>query len=292
MDLSIIVPVYNGEKTIPELYRRIGNALTRSISYEIVFVNDFAKDNSWQVIQELIEADPSEVRGFRLNRNYGQHNAVLYGMTKAYGKLIVTLDEDLQHDPQYIKDLINTQKAGDFDVVYAKFEKLQHPGIRVKTSETLRVFLKVIIPGLYPDYSPYRLIKKEMAEKISILKSSYTFIDGYIGLTTNKISNVTVKHCKRINGESSYSFFKLLKHGALILIAYSKIKTCILFSTLIIGLATIGLNILNQKENNSLTWKVLIFFLSVGILFLILSLFAGMLHRSLLHKNIMPVEFK
>jgi undecaprenyl-phosphate 4-deoxy-4-formamido-L-arabinose transferase len=292
MDLSVIVPVYNGEKTLPELYQRIRNALDRKYVYEILFIYDFGKDNSWMVIQELIYSDPSIVRSFHLKRNYGQHNAILYGMTRAHGNLIVTLDEDLQHDPEYIKDLISEQKEGDFDVVYGKFEKLQHQGMRVRTSEMLRLILKVFVPGLYPYYSPYRLIKKEVAGKISGLKNSYTFVDGYIGWTTNKISNVPVKHFKRADGESSYSYFKLLKHAIFIIVSYSKVKTWLLFTSLVLNLAAIGFYKFNQEGNSTFIGKTTVVLFSAGITLLFLALIAEILHHSSLCRNTKPVELK
>jgi glycosyltransferase involved in cell wall biosynthesis len=292
MDISVIVPVYNGEKTLKELYRRIRTALDGKFIFEVLFVYDFGKDNSWMVIKELIDTDPSVVRGFYLKRNYGQHNAILFGITKAQGDFIVTLDEDLQHDPEDIKSLIYEQREGNYDVVYGRFEKLRHPGVRVRTSEMLRLMLKTFVPDLYPDYSPYRLIKKEIAWKISGLKNSYTFIDGYIGWTTNKISNVPVKHFIRSDGKSSYSYLKLLKHAIFIIIAYSKTKTWVLLISLLLNLTAFILFIINRKGDFISIDKAAVILIAVGITLLFLSLLAEIIHRSTFSNNTMPVELK
>ncbi|HBE42461.1 MAG TPA: glycosyltransferase, partial [Bacteroidales bacterium] len=222
MDLTVIVPVYQGEKTIRELYNRIKKTLNGKFNYEIIFIYDSGKDNSWGIIRELISSDPSIVRGFRLIRNYGQHNASLFGMTKAHGDLIITMDEDLQHDPNHIPDLIAKQRTGDFDVVYGKFNRVQHSFTRKWASKLLRKLLILFVPGIHPDYSSFRLLKRSMAERINIIKNSYNFIDGSIGRNTEKIATVEVEHNRRTAGQSSYSFFKLLKHALFILLGYSK----------------------------------------------------------------------
>jgi glycosyltransferase involved in cell wall biosynthesis len=292
MDLSVIIPVFNGEKTLPELYRKIRSTLDSRYVYEILFVYDCGKNNSWKVIQELTNSDPSICRGFHLKRNYGQHNALIFGMTKAQGDFIITLDEDLQHDPENIHDFINKQKEGDFDVVYGKFEKLQHEGMRIRTSEILRNMLKRIIPGLYPYYSPYRLIKRETATKICKLKNSYPFIDGYIGWTTDKISDVTVNHLKRVNGSSSYSYYKLLKHATLIIVAYTKAKNCLLVVSSALILVAFVIKILSKHLVNSYSGSVSISTLTTGIILFFIAISMGIFNYCSSRRNEKPVEIK
>jgi undecaprenyl-phosphate 4-deoxy-4-formamido-L-arabinose transferase len=292
MELSVIIPVYNGEKTLQELNRRIKDELNPEFSYEVIYVYDCGKDQSWEIIKELISSDPQHVRGCHLKRNYGQHNAILFGMTKAQGELIITMDEDLQHDPGYIRNLIKTQRERNYDVVYGKFEKLQHPGMRVRTSEMLRKLLKISVPDIYPDYSPYRLMKKSIADKISALKNSYSFIDGYIGWTTENINCISVKHFKRADGISSYSYFKLIKHAVFIAIAYSKIKTSLLFTSLAFNLLAIGLYIMDQRKNDLINNKFIVLLFSAGVIILLIGLLAEILHYGNLRLNNRPVEIE
>jgi len=97
--LSVVVPVYGSEKTLPELIRRIDEVLGEEYKpYEIILVNDGSPDNSWSVITSEVERYPS-VRGIQLMRNYGQHNALLAGIRSARYEIIVTLDDDLQNPP-------------------------------------------------------------------------------------------------------------------------------------------------------------------------------------------------
>lgn len=104
--ISVIIPVYRSQTTLPELHRRIVAALEPvEPSFEIIMVEDCGGDDSWKVIQEIEKAD-SRIRGIQLARNYGQHNALLCGIRAARGQIIVTLDDDLQNPPEEIPKLL------------------------------------------------------------------------------------------------------------------------------------------------------------------------------------------
>ena len=290
MKISVIVPVYNGEKTIRELFRRISAELDSSFQYEVIFVYDCGKDKSWEVITELIESYPEHVKGFHLARNYGQHNAILYGIKKSSGDFIVTLDEDLQHDPAYLKPLIRKQQEGNYDVVYAVFNNLAHPRLRDITSQMLRWLLKLTVPGIFPDYSPYRIIRKETAEDITRLKRSYTFIDGYLGWVTRKFGTIKAKHFRRTNGNSSYSLYKLIKHAALIEIVYSPLKKRILFTALGLNFFSLILIIAGKKiaySNGCIIAGLITGF--AGLSLLLIGLLAEGIHYRKLRTNPEPM---
>src|SRR6187397_742169 len=115
--LSVVVPVYGGARTLPELVSRLLAALPAlAREFEIVLVNDASPDDSWRVIQELAAVHPA-VRGIDLMRNYGQHNALLCGIRSARHALVVTLDDDLQNRPEDIGALLQALTP-DVDVVY------------------------------------------------------------------------------------------------------------------------------------------------------------------------------
>ena len=115
--ISVVTPVYNGEGSVAELCRRLGEVLPQlALEHEIILVNDGSRDRSWDVISELSSRSPA-VRGFNLMRNYGQHNALLCGIRAAKYDVIVTMDDDLQHPPEAIAQLLARLDEG-FDVVY------------------------------------------------------------------------------------------------------------------------------------------------------------------------------
>jgi len=292
MDLSVVIPVYNGGKTIPELCRKVKEELGANYTYEIIFVHDYGRDNSWPVITEIINRNPDTVRGFKLSKNYGQHNAILFGIKEAMGDFIITLDEDLQHNPAFISKLLKKQKEGDFDVVYARFKELKHPGLRIRTSELLRRVLKIIVPGIFPYYSPYRLLKRNVAKQITFLKNSYTFIDGYLGMKTESFGYIDAEHFKRLDGVSSYSYYKLFRHAIMIAFAYSPLKRWILTSALVFNALSIGCYLSYGIISGSSTIRILCMLSGfIGIILLLIGLIAEAIHYRGTKTNIMPVAF-
>lgn len=228
--LSIIIPVYNGEKTIEELYQRIKKILAGKEKFEVIFVFDCGSENSWEKIKKLQSKDPEHIRGYHLKTNYGQHNATLFGINKSKGDFIVTMDEDLQYAPDDIFQLLGKQKAGNFDVVYGNLYRRKQIQIRTVFSFLLSKLLIIIIPGLNPHYSSFRLIKKEIANRMKEGNYYYIFLDGILFRLTHNISSITVNHHKSKIGESSYTFHKLLLHILNVINFYSSLKTWLIIS--------------------------------------------------------------
>ncbi len=115
-DISVVIPVYNSKSSLNELLERITKTLT-NYNHEIILVDDGSKDGSWGEIVELKKAYNSSLKAARLKRNYGQHNAIICGFSLAKGKFIVTMDDDLQHPPEEILKLIETQKTTHSEIV-------------------------------------------------------------------------------------------------------------------------------------------------------------------------------
>lgn len=290
--LSIIIPVYNGEKTIEELYQRIKKALYGKEDFEVIFVFDCGPDNSWEKIKRLQSEDPGHIRGFHLKTNYGQHNAILFGITKSIGDFILTMDDDLQHNPDDILQLKEKQKEGDYDVVYGNFNRRKQNQIRTLFSFLLRKLLIIVIPGLNPHYSPLRLIKKEIADGMKEVHNYYVFLDGILIRLTHNISSVSVNHNESKIGESSYTFNKLLLHALNVIIFYSSLKTW-----LIISAAVLILPYFFIKHSNNLFHldmdciKLFQYIAGFGLLTLFFGLAAQIIYyfqrrRFLIHKTV------
>jgi len=223
MKLSVIIPVFRGGDIIKGLFEKTNSTLIEKFEYEVLFVCDGCDYRSQSVLEELNEHYSDHIKIFYFARNYGQHRAIQFGFGKATGDFVITMDEDLQHNPEDILKLVSKQQEGGYDIVYGKFNMLRHKGIRNKMSVLLRKTLKYFIPGLCDNYSPYRLIKREIAIKASTMVSSYTFIDDYLSKFTRNIAYTHINHHNRPEGESSYTFLKLCKHGVRILFSYSKL---------------------------------------------------------------------
>ncbi len=220
---SIIIPVYNGEQTVENLYTRIKQFFTDKYLYEVIFVYDCGKDNSWEVLLKIKMQNPQNVKLIRLSRNYGQHNALICGFEYAKGDFIVTMDEDLQHAPEDIQKLIDKQKEMDYDVVYGKYEIRNHSRFRNAGSSMLKRIIDVGIPDIHPDYSAFRLIKAGIAKSCITMRNSYTFLDGYISWITTNCSSCIVSHSERQGGVSAYTFSKLINHTINIFVTFSNL---------------------------------------------------------------------
>ena len=131
--LSVVVPVYRSQATLPELHRRLVAALEPvEPSFEILLVEDCGGDDSWSVIQSLAAAD-SRVRGIQLSRNFGQHAATICGFAQAHGQWIATLDDDLEQAPENLPDLYRKAREGH-DLVYGVYPQRSHKTWRNATS--------------------------------------------------------------------------------------------------------------------------------------------------------------
>ena len=220
---SIIIPVYNGEQTVEKLYDRIKQFFADKYNYEVIFVYDCGKDNSWEVLLKIKMQNPQNVKLIRLSRNYGQHNALICGFEYAKGDFIVTMDEDLQHAPEDIQKLIDKQNEMDYDVVYGKYEIRNHSGFRNAGSSMLKKIIDVGVPDIHPDYSAFRLIKAGIAKSCITMRNSYTFLDGYISWITTNCSSCIVSHSERQGGVSAYTFSKLINHTINIFVTFSNL---------------------------------------------------------------------
>jgi undecaprenyl-phosphate 4-deoxy-4-formamido-L-arabinose transferase len=180
-NISVVIPVYNSQKTLIELTQRIMTAMQAICShYEIILVNDGSRDDSWKMIQSLMAQHPSLIRGFNLMRNYGQHNALLCGIRAAQYEITVTMDDDLQHMPEEIHKLIEKMDEG-FDVVYGIPEKLVHSLWRNFSSKASKYFLaKVLNINRIKYMSSFRAFKTDLRRSFAGFNSPNVIIDALL----------------------------------------------------------------------------------------------------------------
>jgi glycosyltransferase involved in cell wall biosynthesis len=279
--ISIIVPVYNGEKTILSLFNSIKNVFDtqlKEVSFQVIFVYDCGNDNSWEKIVDIKQNNSAKVKAIKLSRNYGQHNAIICGIKNAESDFIITMDEDLQHDPSYIVQLIEEQKSGNYDVVYAKYKERKHNFFRNFTSWVMNSLLMAGIPNLHPHYSSYRLIKTEIAKECTKMRNSYTFLDGYLSWLTKKVSSIEIEHKERPIGESSYSIGRLVNHSLNIFFTFSDLPFKLFtFASTTIFLFTFSYStyiVVRKILYNDIPsgYSSIIIFLGIGLGFLLLGL--------------------
>jgi len=221
--ISVIVPVYFGEKTLPDLVKRLEVVLGEAADqYEIILVNDGSTDHSWEVISELAQKF-STVRGINLMRNFGQHNALLAGIRSASFDLCVTMDDDLQHDPALIPVLLAKLEEG-YDVVYGSPLAEKHGLWRDLASVITKATLATVMNAASARHvSALRIFYTRLRDAFEQYNGPAVSIDVLLTWGTSRFGYVEVKHEKRMIGESHYTFRKLVTHALNLMTGFSTI---------------------------------------------------------------------
>jgi glycosyltransferase involved in cell wall biosynthesis len=219
MNLSVVVPVYRGEKYVEPLVTRLSKALPAfAEKYEVILVNDGSSDGSWGVIEQLAKKYPW-VRGFRLMRNYGQHNATLCGVRLARYEVIVTMDQDLQHPPEDIPLLLAELEKG-FDVVYGSPRKLPQSFIRnLLTANIKRILANIMGVPSVKNISAFRAFPAHLRSAFDNFQSPTMILDVLLSWGTTRFTSVQVDIAEARN--SNYNFAALVDMSLLILVGYS-----------------------------------------------------------------------
>ena len=208
VDYSVVVPVYNSENSLLELFERTKAMFgTLGKTFEVIFVDDCSRDRSWQVLSQLKSQHPAEVVAVRLARNFGQHNATLCGFHQVRGDFVVTMDDDLQLAPEDIPSLIEEQKRSGADLVYGYFGKKQHGLVQNLGSFAIRKAFEITF-GAKGKGSSFRLISASLIEKVKSHRQSFVYIDGLLFWYTQFVSRTPVSHAPRREGKSGYTLFK------------------------------------------------------------------------------------
>ncbi len=222
-EYSVIVPVYNSEQTLGELYDRTAAVFASGgYSFEMVFVDDFSQDKSWEVLVQLKKLHPETITAIKLAKNFGQHNAIFCGMEHAQGELMITIDDDLQIPPEEITKLIQVFHDKDADLVYGYFGKKKHSLIRNLGSYFIKKSSRILLnsPG---EGSSFRLITRSLAVNILKHQQHFMYIDELFLWYTSNIAFTEVKHQKRAVHRSGYSTWKLFQLSANIVIYYTAV---------------------------------------------------------------------
>lgn len=221
MDISIVVPVYNSEKSLPELVQRLAAVLPGLANqYELILVNDGSPDRSWEKICELANRY-AWVRGIDLMRNYGQHNALLCGIRQARFPITITMDDDLQHPPEKLHLLLEKLAEG-WDVVYGKPAQEKHNLWRDLASQITKLALQSAMGAeTARNISALRVFRTHLRDAFAQFQGPYPSIDVLLTWGTVRFSAVTVQHEQRRYGESNYTFGKLVRHAMNMMTGFS-----------------------------------------------------------------------
>jgi undecaprenyl-phosphate 4-deoxy-4-formamido-L-arabinose transferase len=210
--LSIVVPVYNGAGTVGDLGGAL-RALDIPGGLEIVLVVDGSPDNSLDVCKQLAAAPGPPVTVLSLSRNYGEHNAVMAGLSRARGAYAITMDEDLQNPPGEVKRLFEYARDGRYDAVYTYYGEKKHAAWRNLGSRFTNWCADRLIDkprGLY--LSSFRCLSAFVCEHIvATYEGPYPYVDGLIFQVTQNVGRLQVRHLPRIEGRSNYTLARLFR---------------------------------------------------------------------------------
>lgn len=219
--LSLVVPVFRSRDTLLELHRRITAAVEPlDPGFELVLVEDGGGDGSWEVIEALSRRHP-RVRGLKMARNYGQHNALLCGIRAARGEVVVTLDDDLQNPPEEIAVLLAKLDEGN-DVVYGKPRQERHGFLRDQASRITKLALQGAMGAeTAANVSAFRAFRTRLREAFADYRSPTVNMDVLLTWGTTRFAAVIVRHDERQVGASGYTLRKLITHALNMMTGFS-----------------------------------------------------------------------
>ncbi|HRN16457.1 MAG TPA: glycosyltransferase family 2 protein [Xylanibacter oryzae] len=207
MDISVIVPLYNEEESLPELYAWIERVMkANNFTFEVIFINDGSTDRSWEIIEELSKKSEN-VRGIKFRRNYGKSPALFCGFKQADGDVVITMDADLQDSPDEIPGLYKMIKTDGYDLVSGYKQKRYDPPSKTIPTKLFNSTARKIsgIKNLHDFNCGLKAYRKAVVKNIEVYGEMHRYIP-YLAKNAgfNKIGEKVVQHQPRKYGKSKF----------------------------------------------------------------------------------------
>lgn len=210
VELSVVIPVFNGSDSIGPLVEEI-HVLLNGRRFEVLLVNDGSSDASERVGCELAERHPDTVSFLQLARNFGEHHAVLAGLRASAGDYVVVLDDDGQNPPAEAIRLFEHAKNAKLDVVYGRYLQRKHSRFRMLGSwlnDKAANWALHKPRGLY--LSSFKVMSRFLVDELCKYSGAFPYLDGMIFRITDRVGQVDVMHCERKSGRSGYTLGRLV----------------------------------------------------------------------------------
>ena len=207
MDITVVIPLYNEEESLPELHAWIKRVMENNqFSYEIIFINDGSTDHSWNVIEDLAHKD-SNVKGIKFRRNYGKSPALYCGFAEAEGDVVITMDADLQDSPDEIPALYRMIKEENYDLVSGYKQKRYDPLSKTLPTKLFNATARKIsgIHNLHDFNCGLKAYKKDVVKNIEVYGEMHRYIP-YLAKNAgfDRITEKVVQHQARKYGKSKF----------------------------------------------------------------------------------------
>jgi undecaprenyl-phosphate 4-deoxy-4-formamido-L-arabinose transferase len=208
--ISLVIPAYNEEATLPHLMKRIRPVMEKmGRKYEIIFIDDGSRDKTLAVLKSFLTQP--EVRVVELTRNYGQHAAIFSGFSVVKGDIVVTLDADLQNPPEEIPNLVRVMEEGDFDVVGTIRKQRKDSIFRRLASRLINKVARKITKVNMNDWGcMLRAYRRSVVEQMVDCHEQSTFIPALATYFAKRVTEIEVAHDERHAGQSNYPLRKLI----------------------------------------------------------------------------------
>ncbi len=218
MDISVVIPLYNEDESLPELYEWIERVMAaNNFSFEVIFVNDGSTDQSWEVISKLAERS-EHVKGIKFRRNYGKSPALYCGFKEAQGDVVITMDADLQDSPDEIPELYRMIKEEGYDLVSGYKQKRHDPLSKTIPTKLFNATARKVsgIKNLHDFNCGLKAYRREVVKNIEVFGEMHRFIP-YLAKNAgfSKIGEKVVHHQKRQYGKSKFMGWNRFVNGYL-----------------------------------------------------------------------------
>ena len=222
MDISVVVPLYNEEESLPELFTWIDRVMkTNGFSYEVIFINDGSTDRSWQVIEEL-QAKSEKIRGIKFRRNYGKSPALYCGFEQAQGDVVITMDADLQDSPDEIPELYRMIMQDGYDLVSGWKQKRYDPLSKTLPTKLFNATARKVsgIKNLHDFNCGLKAYRNEVIKNIEVYGEMHRYIP-YLAKNAgfDKIGEKVVHHQARKFGKTKFGGLNRFVNGYLDLLS-------------------------------------------------------------------------
>ena len=219
MDISVVIPLYNEDESIPELYAWIERVMKANhFTFEVIFINDGSTDRSWDIITELHQKQPEQVKGIKFRRNYGKSPALYCGFAQAQGDVVITMDADLQDSPDEIPELYRMVKEEKFDLVSGYKQKRYDPLSKTLPTKLFNATARKVsgIGNLHDFNCGLKAYRRDVVKNIEVYGEMHRYIP-YLAKQAgfSRIGEKVVQHQARKYGESKFMGWNRFVNGYL-----------------------------------------------------------------------------